>query len=112
MKTKYARLTLADREEISRGIYAFEKFAAIARRLNRPMSTVSREVWANMKYSWCYRAEKADEAIRERNRKGQSKKLDVNIELKEYVYEKLRLEWSPEEIAKRVKLEYPERIKF
>lgn len=108
MNTQYTRLTLADREQISRGIYAFEKFAKIARRLNRPTSTISNEVWRNIKHSWCYSAEKAQIQADERKKKGRPKKLDNNPTLRNYIYEKLRLEWSPEEIAKRIKLEYPD----
>lgn len=108
MNTSYTRLTLADREQISRGIYAFEAFAEIARKLNRPTSTVSNEVWRNVKYCWCYRAEKAQTQATERKKKGRLKKLDSNPALRNYVYEKLKCEWSPEEIAKRIKKEYPQ----
>lgn len=97
MNTSYTRLTLADREQISRGIYAFETFAEIARKLNRPTSTVSNEVWRNAKYSCCYRAEKAQITANKRKKKGRPKKLDGNSTLRNYVYEKLRREWSPEE---------------
>lgn len=41
------RLTLADREEISLGMRAEETFTAIAARLGKAVSTVSREVAAN-----------------------------------------------------------------
>jgi IS30 family transposase len=34
MKTKYSRLTLAKREEISRGLWADENFSQIARRID------------------------------------------------------------------------------
>lgn len=112
MNTPYTRLTLADREEISRGIWAYEGFASIARRIGRPTSAVSREVWGTVQYRWCYRAEKAQERADERKARGRSKKLDANAPLREYVYARLRLEWSPEEIAKRIKLEYPEDTKM
>lgn len=109
MTTTYARLDFQDREEISRGIWAHENFAAIAQRINRPTSTVTREVWGNVKYSWCYRAERAEERSKEKKRIGRRpRKLDTNARLKEYVYAKLKIEWSPEEIVKRMKLEYPE----
>lgn len=108
MNTSYMRLSLAEREEISRGIYAFETFAAIARKLGRPTSTVSREVWETVKYSWCYRAEQAQERSDGKKHKGRLKKLERNDALREYVHERLRREWSPEEIARRVKLEYPD----
>jgi|SRR3989344_3594995 len=76
MNTFYARLNLADREKISQGIYAFETFTAIAEQINRPISTVSNEIWRNVKYSWCYRAEKAQERSNEKKKKGCPKKLD------------------------------------
>ncbi|EKE18713.1 MAG: hypothetical protein ACD_9C00256G0003 [uncultured bacterium] len=50
----YKRLNLKDREEISRGIWASESFASIARRINRPTSTVTREVWKNNFYKVQY----------------------------------------------------------
>lgn len=109
MNTIYTRLRLRDREEISRGIYALESFANIARRIKRPTSAVSEEVWRNVKYSWCYSAEKAQaRSDNEQKKRGRKKKLDANSALTEYVYEKLRLEWSPEEIARRIKVEYPQ----
>lgn len=108
MNTSYVRLRLKDREEISRGIWADESFADIAERLGRPTSTVSREVGEYTQYKWCYRAEKAQKQSDERKRKGRPKKLDTSEELRNYVYSKLKIEWSPEEIAERIRLEYRE----
>jgi len=106
---KYTRLTFQDREEISRGISASESFADIAKRINRPTSTVSREIWSNNKYKWCYRAEKAQKRTKELRRQDRrTKKIESDKKLKSYVYDKLRAEWSPEEIAKRINLAYPE----
>lgn len=107
MNTTYQRLTLENREEISRGIWAYEKFATIARRIGRPTSAVSREVRVNTKYRWCYRAEKAQQRSDDLKARGRPKKLDADSGLRTYVYTKLRHEWSPEEIAKRIELEYP-----
>jgi len=101
------RLTVADRERISQGIYAGETFADIARTLNRPASTVSNEVWRNARYRRCYRAERAHARACAQQKKGRPKKLDGNPGLRDHVHERLRREWSPEEIAKRIKLEYP-----
>ena len=108
MNTPYGRLGLKDREEISRGMYASESFAEIARRLHRPTSTISEEVWRSTTYSWRYSAEKAQARSDELKKKGRKKKLDTNPALKEYVHEKLRREWSPEEIARRIRKEYPQ----
>ena len=106
---KYTRLSFQDREEISRGIWARESFADIAERINRPTSTVSREIWSNNKYKWCYRAEKAQKRTEELRKQGRRPgKIDSNEKLKSYVYDKLETEWSPEEIARRIELDYPE----
>jgi transposase, IS30 family len=80
----------------------------IACRLGRTSSTVSREVHSNVKRNRCYRAVSAQEKA-QGNRKLQTKKkkLDTNQQLKDYVYDQLKQEWSPEEIGKRIKLEYP-----
>jgi len=108
MKT-YTRLSFQQREEISRGIWAKESFAEIAKRINRPTSTVTREVNANTRYKRCYRAETAQKRAEElRKKTSRPKKLDTNDGLREYVHDKLRNEWSPEEIAKRIKMDYPE----
>lgn len=104
--TTYTRLSLKEREEISRGIWAQESFAAIACRLKRPTSTVSREVWDKTRRKGCYRAARAQRKAGEAKQRGRPKKLDTNDQLKNYVYQKLRCEWSPDEIAQRIKLEY------
>src|SRR3989344_6970784 len=108
MNTSYMRLTLADREHISQGIYAGETFAQIARKLRRPPSTVCNEVWRSAGYRRCYCAKKAQTRADAHKKKGRLKKLDANPRLRDYVHERLRREWSPEEIAMRLKKEYPQ----
>lgn len=107
---KYKQLDLKDRQEISKGIWAHESFTTIAKRIKRPASTVSREVWKNNKYKWQYCAISAQEKSEKIKKKGgRYKKLDLNNQLKKYVYDKLKnQQWSPEEIAKRLKIEYPQ----
>src|SRR3989344_2248765 len=102
MNTSYTRLTLADREIISRETRAQTPFAKIARMLGRPTSTVSREVWANVCYSSCYLAVRANERSERGRVRQRTKKLDTNAFLQSYVFAKLRREWSPEEIAHRL----------
>lgn len=105
--TTYHRLTLVEREQISRGIWAEETFTAIAKRINFDVSCVSREVEKNVKRKRCYSAVVAQKHAEENNkRKGRKQKIYVSEKLKNYVYENLKLEWSPEEIAKRIKLDY------
>ncbi len=107
MHTSYTRIGLSDREIISREARAQTSFTEIARMLGRPTSSVSREVWANAKYSSCYRAVRADERAREQRHRARVRKLDGNVVLRDYVFAKLRKKWSPEEIAQRLPLEYP-----
>jgi IS30 family transposase len=108
MNKQYHRLTLAEREEISQRIWASETLSQIARNLGRNPSTVSRDVKKMVKKKRrSYSATKAQESANERNKqRGRKKMLETNHALKNYVYQKLNQEWSPEEIAKRIKLDY------
>ncbi len=99
-------LTLAEREEISRGIVAGKSMGAIAERLGRSTSTVSREVGRN---GGCerYRASQADERAWEQARRPKQCKLAGNGRLRLLVARKLQLEWSPQQIGAWLKREYP-----
>jgi IS30 family transposase len=100
------RLSLADREEISRGLSTGEALREIARRLGRAPSTISREVAANGGRRH-YRAVQAHHGAYERARRPKRAKL-VAGPLLETVTEWLEEWWSPEEIARRLRLEHPE----
>lgn len=98
---------MQDREEISRGLSQDWTFTHIAHNISRPVSTVSDEVKKNCMLKRCYRAAKAQgKADLIKVRQKQSKKLDQEGPLKDYVVGHLRLEWSPDEIAKRLKVDY------
>lgn len=103
----YTRLSKEDREEISRGLALGWKFSHLAHNLGRPVSTISREIWNNCRYKRCYRANQAQQqATTIRHRQKQVSKIALSEDLRGYVLEKLRLHWSPQEIAKRLKLDY------
>ncbi|ARK99565.1 IS30 family transposase [Burkholderia pseudomallei] len=91
-------LTLAEREEISRSVVAGDSIRAIAIRLARAPSTISRELKRNGGMPG-YRANNADELAWERARRPQVCKLVRNRELAQVVASKLQLQWSPEQIA-------------
>ncbi|WP_322074812.1 IS30 family transposase [Burkholderia cepacia] len=91
-------LTLAEREEISRSVVAGDSIRAIANRLGRAPSTISRELKRNGGMQG-YRANNADELAWERARRPQICKLVRNRELAQVVASKLQLQWSPEQIA-------------
>jgi IS30 family transposase len=104
----YTRLSLEEREEISRGFATKQTLRQIANSLGRPPSTVSRELTRLRYKPVSYRATFAhDVAIRKRNHHLGKAKLLRNKELRDYVIEHLRLQWSPQQIEARLRIEYP-----
>lgn len=100
------RLSLADREELSRGLVAGDSLRTIAKRLRRAPSTISREVAWNGRHR--YRAWRADsEAIR-RGERPKPSKLAVDSRLCRAVERGLRAQWSPQQIAARLISDYPD----
>jgi IS30 family transposase len=97
-KRRPGSLSMAEREEISRGLAAGESFRAIANRLGRAPSTISREVAKN-KGVRRYRAVDADDRAWRRARRPKPCKLALHPVLREYVAARLREDWSPEQIA-------------
>jgi len=99
-------LTLAEREEISRAMVEGQSIRSVAARLGRAPSTVSREIKRNGGQS-DYRATEADSAAWDRALRPKHCKLVENIALARIVTNKLRLLWSPEQIAGWLKHTYP-----
>jgi IS30 family transposase len=99
-------LTLAEREEISRGVVTGHSLRSIATSLGRAASTVSREINRNGGRRR-YRANQADQATWDRAHRPKSCKLAQNRALARIVAEKLRLEWAPLQIAGWLKRSYP-----
>ena len=99
-------LTVSEREEISRGIAAHQSARSMARLLGRSPSTVSRELSRNGGYDR-YRAALADEKAWARARRPKRCKLANSPQLRQAVAGKLRLNWSPEQIAGWLKRTHP-----
>lgn len=100
------RLSLADREELSRGLVAGDSLRNIARRLQRASSTISREVaWSGPRSD--YRAWRADREAIERGRRPKPAKLAIDSRLCREVERGLRANWSPQQIAARLICDYP-----
>lgn len=95
------RLSLAEREEISRGLARGETLTAIAGGLGRSVSTVSREVRRNTTPSG-YRAVRADRMAQARTRRPRPGKLASNERLRVQVEEGLKARWSPQQDRKSV----------
>jgi transposase, IS30 family len=101
------RLSVEEREEISRGLAAGLSYRAIAADLGRDPSTVSREVATNSGRRQ-YRAARADRQAWTRATRPKVCKLAANLVLGDIVEEKLLLRWSPQQIAGWLKLTYPD----
>jgi IS30 family transposase len=101
------RLSLSEREEISRGLACDESLRSIADRLGRAPSTVSREIKTNGGHLR-YRATVAHRASRRRAKRPKAMKLQECRRLGEAVEEKLSLWWSPSQISRWLIRAYPD----
>ena len=98
-------LTLAEREEISRGVFAGQSLRSIAASLGRAASTVSREINRNGGRRR-YRANGADQAAWDGAHRAKTCKLVQNRALARIVASKLQLQWAPRQIAGWLKRTY------
>src|ERR1019366_1013451 len=99
-------LTLAEREDISRGIASGSSIREIAKGLQRAASTVSREV-ARHGGPPQYRASEADHQAWESALRPKACLLAIQVRLRKIVASKLILDWSPEQISGWLKIQYP-----
>ncbi len=100
-------LSLAEREDISRGLAAGKSLRSIASELSRAASTLSREV-ARHGGRQRYRAAGADERAWDRAKRPKDCLLATHPQLKEEVAKKLELDWSPEQISGWLKMSFTE----
>lgn len=91
-------LSLAEREEVSRGLVAGRSLRSIAVQLGRAPSTISREVARNGGRDR-YRATRSDQAAWDRALRPKACKLACYPSLRRTVSAKLSRKWSPEQIA-------------
>ncbi len=99
-------LTLSEREEISRLLAVGTSIRMIATSLSRAPSTISREIKRNGGHI-SYRATRADQHAWDLAKRPKRCKLALQPELANIVADKLRLQWSPEQIAGWLKHTYP-----
>jgi len=105
----YHHLSEKERYIISHLQYSFS-IREIARRLGRHHSTISREFkrakdrhpWTTYYYDWSH------PLALERRQRPRHLRRQSNRRLVAYVESKLRLEWSPDEISNRIRIDYPD----
>ena len=101
------QLSLAEREEISCGLQRGESFRVIAATLGRHHGTIAREVTANGGRQG-YRAWRADRRACVLARRPKPTVFERSPRLRRFVEAKLRLRWSPQQIAARLVVEFPD----
>ncbi len=99
------RLSLEDRIEIGLGCQRGDSLRAIAHRIGRSPSTISREVAANGGRPW-YRPMKAHRRAHALARRPKPTKLSCHRPLRERVIGDLRRQWSPEQISRRLREDF------
>ena len=104
----YNHLTLEERYEIKH--LAAQKYSIreIGRMLGRSHSTISRELRRNASRNNSYCASKANEKYRNRRVACRREPLYMHQELMTYLVDKLAQYWSPQQIAGRLPLDFPE----
>jgi len=110
MGKEYERLSFEEREEISLLLAKGETFYRIGKILGRARSTIFREVKGGCGNRYIYRAGRGqNRASRNASkRKYGKRKLRKEKILRQMVFRKLKLRWSPEQIAQWLKKTYPE----
>ncbi len=97
------RLRIADLRRAGEGV------RAIARELGRSPATVSRELRRTVDAkSSAYRPHAAQRLAEQRRARPKTGKLVADVELREFVQDKLKRRWSPEQIARAVRSEFPD----
>jgi IS30 family transposase len=106
-RRSWRALSLAEREEISRGVAAGVSLRSIAAELHRAPSTVSRELRRNGGHRR-YRAAGADQRAWRQALRPKPCKLATHEALRQLVAARLEDNWSPEQIAGWLKRTYPD----
>jgi IS30 family transposase len=101
-------LSLEERESIRDLREAGDSLRTIATKLGRSASSISREISRNSRPVAGYQPYTAQRAAASRRPRPKESKLSAEGRLREYVKEKLRLRWSPEQISNTLIKEFPD----
>jgi transposase, IS30 family len=97
------RVRIADLRRAGAGV------RAIAREVGRSPATVSRELRRNVdQNSGLYRPHAAQQLAVQRRARPKPGKLVADVELREFVQDRLKQRWSPEQIAQALRSQFPD----
>lgn len=106
---KFSQLSYHERDQIYRGICQGMSKKAIAKMLDRSISTITREVKRNSdRYGYSYPdvAQKLTNLRKNKN----APKIDRHPKLKAYIIKKLQDRWSPEMIAAQWSIDHEDEV--
>lgn len=101
-----SHLTLRDRQYLQRLVKAEKSKAEIAKLMNRHRSTIYRELDRNGD-TLGYQSDRADWLAKRRRRRCHRPQKLRDIDLRLYVNDRLRQAWSPDQIAGRMRVDFP-----
>ena len=104
----YRVLSHAEREEIMIGLRGGVSRREIARQLGRHPSVITREIKCNSTENGRYQAYWAQSRSARRRRRSRQRSRVANLRVRAYIKKKLKLGWSPEQIAGRIRKDHPE----
>jgi transposase, IS30 family len=103
-----AHLTLRDRQYLQRLVKSEKSKVEIARLMNRHRSTIYRELDRNGD-TLGYQSDRAEWLARRRRLRCHRPQKLRDLDLRLYVNDRLRQAWSPDQIAGRMRVEFPRR---
>lgn len=107
---KYIHLTIVEREKIQKLLWQKKSLRYIAQKIGRSVSSISREMKRNCPSKRKYTPRKAHErAVVKRTKRGREDRLK-NEDVRIYVKQKLKENWSPEQISGCIKRDIKEYI--
>lgn len=108
---QYRHLSIEEREFIQRGLWEKRSLRSIALELGRSPASLSREIGRNLPPErFLYTPRVAHErALRKRKSRGRTERLKSD-RIRQYVRAHLKKRWSPEQIARRIRIDLGETI--
>lgn len=103
----YRGLSPDDRGEIMIGLHNNESIRSIAERLHRNRSVIWRDIKTNSTEDGVYQSYWAQKRSERRRRECRRRDRIADRQVREYVHEKLKEDWSPEQIAGRISMDIP-----
>lgn len=103
----FSQLSYHERQQIYTGLCQGKSKSEIAKKMDRAISTITKEVLRNSdQYGYLSPGDAHQEAKKRKYINGP--KIDKNLELKAYIIEKLKIRWSPDTIANQWCFDYPQ----